>query len=233
VTRRGGDLDVYDSHASAWWDFTDPVFLPLYAMVPARARYLDRHGIHVDNKRALDVGCGGGYVSELLAKRGAKVIAFDLAKGAVRAGKQKLGDKIAWLCASATEIPLKDESVDVVVNTDVLVHLTDPLPCLREMSRVLKPGGVLWFSTINKTALARFVLITLGENILKFVRKGTHDAETFIAPSRMKAHLADVAIELQHVEGVGPIRVDRRLDLVMGRLPTCAVMYQGHGIKHG
>ncbi|MBM4281253.1 MAG: 3-demethylubiquinone-9 3-O-methyltransferase [Deltaproteobacteria bacterium] len=237
-------IDVYDDRAQAWWDFTDPIFEPLHAMVPARAAYLDRHGLAVDGRVVVDVGCGGGYVSGLLAARGARVLGVDLARNALLAGRayhaaEPWATREAFAQASATRLPVADGSVDFVSCTDVLVHVPveagGPRAALAEVARVLKPGGALWFSTINSTWLARFVLITLGEDVLRFVHKGTHDPSTFLSPTTMRALLHDVGLALVAAEGVGPVGPARghrgRITLKMGRLPTTQVMWQGHAIR--
>jgi 2-polyprenyl-6-hydroxyphenyl methylase/3-demethylubiquinone-9 3-methyltransferase len=237
-------VDIYDDRAHAWWDFSDPIFEPLHAMVPARAAYLDRHGIDVHGKVVVDVGVGGGYVSGLLARRGARVVGIDIARNALLAGRahhaqQPWAKNEAFVEASAVRLPVADESVDVASCTDVLVHvppgLGGPAAAIAEMARVLKPGGVLWFSTVNSTWLARFVLITLGEDLLGFVHKGTHEPSTFLSPSTMRRLLDENGLELVAAEGVGPTGLARgaqgRVTLTMGRLPTTQVMWQGHAVK--
>jgi 2-polyprenyl-6-hydroxyphenyl methylase / 3-demethylubiquinone-9 3-methyltransferase len=233
--------DIYDTRASSWWDFSDPIFEPLHAMVPARLAYLDRHGLDVAGRRVLDAGVGGGYVAEALTARGADVVGVDLAGGALRAADGRLRDtgRFQPALASVTALPLRDGSVDVVVSTDVLVHVPDAAggaaAGIAEAARVLRPGGLFWFSTINSTALARFVLITLGEDILRVVHKGTHEPATFIAPERMRALCGAAGLDVVASEGVGPVGLRRghggRPTLRMGRLPTTAVMWQGHAIR--
>lgn len=236
-------VDIYDDHAAAWWNFDNPIFEPLHAMVPARLAYLDRHAIDVSGKRIVDAGCGGGYVAGPLAARGANVIGFDIAPRALRAAREhdahRTLNTLAFAQASALSLPVANSSVDVVVSTDVLVHLPPSLGGARaaivEAARVLRPGGVLWFSTINATALARFVLITLGEDLLRLVHKGTHEPTTFITPGAMTAMCADAGLDVVASEGVGPVGVGRgpsgRFTLRMGHLPTRGVMWQGHAIK--
>ncbi len=233
-------VDIYDDYADAWWNFDNPIFEPLHAMVPARMAYLDRHGIDVADRVVVDVGVGGGYVAEALGKRGARVVGVDIAKGALEAAAARLGrgPHFAPARASALALPLQDGVADIVVSTDVLVHVPPELggakAAIVEAARVLKPGGLLWFSTINQTALARFVLITLGEDLLRFVYRGTHEPSTFISPSAMNAMCDDAGLDVVASEGVGPVglkRGARGLTLRMGRLPTRQVMWQGHARK--
>ena len=229
-------VDIYDDRAAAWWDFSDPIFEPLHALLPARAAYLDASGIDVAGKVVVDVGAGGGYVAGLVASRGASVFAVDVARRAVLAGKaHNTTTSIACAEASALALPLRDESVDVVVCTDVLVHLPralgGPAAAVREAARVLRPGGVFWFSTINDTLLARLVLITLGEDVLRVIHKGTHDPDTFLSPTTMKALLDDVGLDYRGGSGFGPVGVTKKMTLKMGRLPTMQGMWQGHATK--
>lgn len=130
---------------------------------------------------------------------------------------------------------MRDGSVDVAVCTDVLVHLPMAVggaaACIKEVARVLRPGGVLWFSTINDGWWARFVLITLGEDLLGFIHKGTHDPSTFMSPTTMARVLDDNGLRLLGSEGVGPVGVSLKGELKMGRLPSRAGMWQGHAVK--
>jgi len=232
-------IDIYDDRAQAWWDFSDPIFEPLHAMVPARLAYLDKHGLDVRDKLVVDAGVGGGYVAQALAARGGRVVGVDLAARAIAAAWQAVPSGFAGAVASATALPIADASVDVVVSTDVLVHIPPDAggarAAIAEAARVLRPGGVLYFSTINSTALARLVLITLGEDVLRFVHKGTHEPSTFISPSVMETLCHESGMDVVASEGVGPVGLRRghggRVTLKMGKLPTRAVMWQGHAIK--
>jgi 2-polyprenyl-6-hydroxyphenyl methylase/3-demethylubiquinone-9 3-methyltransferase len=241
--RQTNVVDIYDSHAASWWNFDNPIFEPLHAMVPARLTYLERHGIDVAGKLVVDAGCGGGYVAGPLAARGARVVGLDIAPRALAAARDHDEHRplhnLAFAQASALALPIASNSVDVVVSTDVLVHLPTTLggarAAMAEAARVLRPGGVLWFSTISATALARFVLITLGEDLLQLVHKGTHEPSTFITPAAMTAMCNEVGLSLVASEGVGPVGIGRgpsgRFTLRMGHLPTRGVMWQGHAIK--
>ena len=246
-------IDIYDDRASSWWDERDPFFKPLLAMVPARESYLDRHNIEVAGKVVVDVGAGGGYVTELLQKRGALTVGVDLARQALLAGlahnraraelsdaelavaEERRGGASSFVQASALRLPLRDGSVDVAVCTDVLVHVPAAVggaaACVTEMARVLRPGGVLWFSTINDGWWARLVLITLAEDLLGFIHKGTHDPSTFLSPGKMARILDDNGLDLRASEGVGPVGLTLKGGLKMGRLPSRAGMWQGHAVK--
>jgi 2-polyprenyl-6-hydroxyphenyl methylase / 3-demethylubiquinone-9 3-methyltransferase len=237
--KKTNDAAIYDERAHAWWDFSDPVFEPLHAMLPARQAYLRRHGIEVAGKRVLDVGAGGGYVALMLAAGGAAVVAVDAARQALLAGVEQQralppsSGSVAFVQAGAELLPVRPASVDLVVCTDVLVHLPDPRTAIAAMAVALRPGGVFWFSTINSTWVSRFVMITLGEDLLRFVHRGTHDPATFISPARMRGWLEDAGLQWQAAEGMGPVGLTQRLRLRMGRLPTLLAMWQGHATKAG
>jgi len=228
------DLTIYDKRCDAWWDHDDPIFSPLHAMTPAKLAYVHRQDGSWQGLRVADVGCGGGYLSEQLAQQGARVIGIDVAEGAIRAASieaRKSGLEIHYVQANADALPLADASVERVICTDVLVHVPDPAPVVREIGRVLKPGGKCFFSTINRSWFARFVMITLAEDLLKIVHRGTHDPDKFIRPEKIKTLLKEAGMELIHTEGLGPIGFQRPLSLVFGRIPFKSVMYQGVAVK--
>ena len=107
----------------------------------------------------------------------------------------------------------------------MLPHIVDKKPVLDELARLVKPGGQLFVATMNRTSLAKFILITLGEDILGVVTRGTHDAATFITPAELARELQSRGLTQTHVEGVGPAGLNGR-GFVFGKVPTQAVMYQ-------
>jgi 2-polyprenyl-6-hydroxyphenyl methylase/3-demethylubiquinone-9 3-methyltransferase len=226
------DLSIYDT-VSPWWDPVDPLFAPLRALAPARMAYLRRAGLTVAGRRVLDVGCGGGFMSEPLAAAGGEVIGVDIAPGALEAAAARLASRgltADLRLGEGAALPVEGGSVDLVVCTDVLVHVPDPAAVIREIGRVLRPGGALLVSTISRTWLARLVMITLGEDLLGLVHRGTHDPEKFIRPAELSGWLSEAGLTLAGLEGVGPVGLDRRGRLRFGRHPTLAVMVQGHAL---
>lgn len=232
---RINDVAIYDERASAWWDDADPVFLPLRAMARPRLSFLERQGIAFDRKRVADVGAGGGFVSLELAARGAQVVAIDLAPRALDAAvleatKRKLS--LSPIAASAEALPLASGSFELIVCTDVLVHVPHPQRAFDELARLCAPGGQVYVATMNRTWLAKFVLLTLGEDILGIVARGTHDPKTFIRPSELESELGRRGLRMIACEGVGPVGVGRR-GLTFGRSPTKAVMYHALFTRDG
>lgn len=229
------DVAIYDERADAWWDDGDPTFTPLRAMVPPRLSFLQRHGVTLEGRRVLDVGAGGGFLTVELAQRGALVTALDLAPRALKAAHAEAARRalpMSALAASAEQVPLKDAAFDLVVCTDVLPHIVDKAPVLDELARLVRPGGQLFVATMNRTRLARFILITLAEDILGIVTRGTHEAATFITPEELARELGARGLTQIDVEGVGPAGFNKK-GLVFGRVPTQAVMYQSLFQKGG
>lgn len=226
------DLDVYDD-VDRWWRFdVDATFRPLHETVRARAAYFDRHGLSFSGARVLDVGSGGGYVAEEAARRGGVVLALDRAPRALVAARgHATGLPIAHAVADAAALPVGDASFDRAILADVLVLVDDPAAVLAEVARALAPGGVLYLSTVSDTALARLVLVVLGERVLRVLRPGTHDPARFHRPAALRAMLDACGLDLVHVEGMGPAGFSASAGLTMGRWPTTAVMYQGHAVR--
>jgi 2-polyprenyl-6-hydroxyphenyl methylase/3-demethylubiquinone-9 3-methyltransferase len=222
------DVAMYDERADAWWNDADPTFAPLKAMAQPRLSFFQRHAIALAGKHVLDVGAGGGFLSVEMAQRGAHVTALDLAPRALRAARAEASRRaltLAAVAASAEAMPLRDGAFDLVVCTDVLPHIIDKKAVLDELARLVKPGGQLFVATMNRTSLARFVLITLGEDILGVVARGTHDAATFITPAELAREMSARGLTQLHVEGVGPAGLNGK-GFVFGKVPTQAVMYQ-------
>jgi 2-polyprenyl-6-hydroxyphenyl methylase/3-demethylubiquinone-9 3-methyltransferase len=179
----------------------------------------------------LDLGCGGGFMSEELASRGASVIGVDVSRGAIAIATRHAAGRglpIRYLVASGEDLPLPSRSVDCVVCVDVLEHVRSLDHVLDEIRRVLRPGGIFLFDTINRTPLARFVIVFCGERILRLLPRGTHDPAGFIAPAELDAKLAERGFTDRVFEGLGPSGIDRRFDITFGPLPSQQIMYMGH-----
>ncbi len=229
------DLSIYDT-VGPWWDDDDGLFAPLRALAPARMAYLERAGLDVAGRTVLDVGCGGGFMAAPLAEAGGAVIGVDIAAGAIEAAAARLesrGLRGDFRQGEGAALPVEADSIDLAICTDVLVHVPDPRLVILEISRVLRPGGVLLVSTINRTWLAELVMITLGEDLLGLVHRGTHDPAKFIRPAELSGWLSESGMVLAGLEGVGPVGIDRRGRLRFGRHPVQSVMVQGHAVLGG
>jgi ubiquinone biosynthesis O-methyltransferase len=224
------DLAIYDTDADHWWDGSRRWLRALQNIVPARLAHFDTiagwRGAAV-----LDIGCGGGFMAEAMAKRGARVTGIDPAAKAIAAARAHAagqGLAIRYETASGEALPLADASMDVAVCVDVLEHVEDVGRVLDEIRRVLKPGGLFCFDTINRNPLATLVVVVFGERILRLVPMGTHDPAKFIRPRELASMLAARGFSGCAFHGMGPVGVNRRLDPVFGRLPVLTIMYMGH-----
>jgi 2-polyprenyl-6-hydroxyphenyl methylase/3-demethylubiquinone-9 3-methyltransferase len=159
------------------------------------------------------------------------VIGIDPIAAAVEAAKAHAAEEglgIDYRVGGGEAIPLADRSVDCVVCVDVLEHVADLDRVLDEIARVLKPGGLFLFDTINRTMLAAFVIVHVGESVLGLLPRGTHDPAKFIKPSELSAKLVARGLSVGQIIGLGPRGLDRRLDFTFGRLPSVRIMYAGH-----
>lgn len=227
------NLDIYDDVAAQWWSDDIRWVRTLKNMVPARLRYFDDL-IDWQGKAILDLGCAGGFMSEAIADRGAQVTGIDPATDAIAAAKAHAqGRGIIYDVGVGEALPYQDDQFDAVVCVDVLEHVQDLNKVLAEVFRVLKPGGIFLFDTINRNPLARLATITIAEDILRLLPKGTHDPEMFIKPAELKAALKLAGLVPRSLTGLGPRGVNKRFDLTFGQLPLKTVIYMGSATKDG
>ncbi|SEM90751.1 3-demethylubiquinone-9 3-methyltransferase [Loktanella fryxellensis] len=229
------DLTIYDSFADRWWSDEIRWVRTLKNLVPGRLRWFDRH-IDWQGKDVLDLGCAGGFMAEALAQRGARVTGIDPAADAIRAARDHaaLGDlAIAYDVGVGEALPYGDAQFDAVVCVDVLEHVADLDRVLAEVTRTLRPGGLFLFDTINRNPVARLATITLAEDILRLLPRGTHDPAMFIKPRELRRAMEGVGLVPGPVTGLGPRGIDRRGDLTFGPLPLTAVLYMGTARKPG
>ena len=226
---RRNDLAIYDAAAARWWSDPPRWVRALRNLVPARLAWFDRF-VAWPGRRVLDLGCAGGFMAEALDQRGAIVTGIDPARAAVTAAHAHAaqhGRAIAYAVARGEALPFASASVDVVVCVDVLEHVDDLGRVLAETARVLRPDGLLLFDTINRNLLARLVTITLAEDILRLLPRGTHDPARFIRPSELRAALRAAGLTPGPFTGLGPRGLDRHGDITFGRLPGSAILYMG------
>ncbi|SFK81143.1 3-demethylubiquinone-9 3-methyltransferase [Loktanella salsilacus] len=227
------DLTIYDKVADRWWSDGIRWVRTLKNLVPGRLKWFDRH-IDWQGKDVLDLGCAGGFMAEALAERGAHVTGIDPASDAIdaahdhaRAGKLR----IAYDVGVGEALPYDDASFDAVVCVDVLEHVADLHRVLSEIARTMRPGGLLLFDTINRNPMARLASITIAEDMLRLLPRGTHDPAMFIKPKELRAAFQGVGLVPGPITGLGPRGFNRRLDLTFGPLPSTAVLYMGVACK--
>lgn len=225
------ELDKFGALANRWWDPQGPQ-RPLHELNPARLGYVAGR-VSLAGARVLDVGCGGGLLSEAMAASGARVTALDLAPELIEVARLHLlesGLDVDYRLQSVES--LADEapaSFDAITCMEMLEHVPDPGSVLRACARLLKPGGVLLLSTLNRTPAAFALAIVGAEYIARLLPRGTHDYKQFIKPSELGAWLRAADLQLQDVSGLAydPLR---RKAWVGG--PT-AVNYLASAVKPG
>lgn len=223
------DLTIYDRVADRWWSDDIRWVRTLKNLVPGRLGWFDGH-IDWAGKDVLDLGCAGGFMAEAMARRGAVVTGIDPAAEAIaaaRAHARASGLRIGYDVGVGEALPYADAAFDAVVCVDVLEHVADLHRVLAEVARVLRPGGVFLFDTINRNLLARLAVVTVAEDILRLLPRGTHDPALFIRPAELRAGLTGAGLVPGPITGLGPRGVNRRLDLTFGRLPLTAILYMG------
>ena len=227
------DLTIYDRVADSWWSDDIRWVRTLKNLVPGRLKWFDQQ-IDWQGRDVLDLGCAGGFMAEALAARGANVTGIDPAMGAIaaaRAHARAQGLRIGYDVGWGEALPYADASFDAVVCVDVLEHVADLSLVLAEVARTLRPGGLFLFDTINRNPLARLATITVAEDLLRLLPRGTHDPAMFIKPVELRAAMQGAGLVPGTFTGLGPRGINRRLDLTFGPLPLTAILYMGTARK--
>lgn len=185
------DLTIYDKVAERWWSDDIRWVRTLKNLVPGRLKWFDRH-IDWTGKAVLDLGCAGGFMAEAMAARGADVTGIDPAAEAIEAARHHAASgklNIRYDVGVGEALPYADASFDAVVCVDVLEHVADLGKVLSEVARVLRPGGIFLFDTINRNPIARLatITITIAEDLLRLLPHGTHDPAMFIKPAELRS----------------------------------------------
>ncbi|MFK7869322.1 MAG: bifunctional 2-polyprenyl-6-hydroxyphenol methylase/3-demethylubiquinol 3-O-methyltransferase UbiG [Roseobacter sp.] len=223
------NLEIYDEVAAEWWSDEVRWVRTLKNLVPGRLSWFDRQ-IDWAGKEVLDLGCAGGFMAEALAAKGAKVTGIDPAAGAIEAARahaKQEGLDIRYDVGVGEDLPYESQSFDAVVCVDVLEHVADLAKVAAEVERVLRPGGLFLFDTINRNPLAKLATITVAEDVLGLLPKGTHDPALFIKPSELRHTLSAAGLVPGAFTGLGPRGINRRGDITFGRLPLTAILYMG------
>ena len=198
------ELDKFSQLAHRWWD-PNSEFKPLHDINPLRLAWIDSHA-GISGKTILDVGCGGGILSESMTQRGATVTGIDLSDKALGVAKLHLlesGNKVDYQKSSAEEFADRAPGCyDVVTCMEMLEHVPNPASIVSACSVLVKPGGHVFFSTINRNAKAYLLAVVGAEYILKMLPKGTHDYAKFIKPSELSRWAKSALLEPDELIGM-------------------------------
>lgn len=200
------EIEKFSQLADKWWD-AEGEFKPLHDINPLRLDYIDSHA-PLAGKTVLDVGCGGGILSESMAKRGAaSVLGADMAEKSLQTAQvhtQQQGvDNLAYRCISVEDLAAEmPQSFDVVTCMEMLEHVPNPESVIRACAKLAKPGGTVFFSTINRNAKSYLHAIIGAEYVLDLVPKGTHDWQKFITPAEMARMARHAGLDVAHTQGM-------------------------------
>lgn len=198
------ELDKFGELAHRWWD-PNSEFKPLHDINPLRLDWID-NAVGLRGKRVVDVGCGGGLLSEGMAVRGANVTGIDLSEKALGVARLHLlesGQKVDYRKVAAEQLAAEiPAAFDIVTCLEMLEHVPDPASIVASCARLVKPGGRVFFSTINRNPKAYLFAVIGAEYVLQMLPKGTHDFARFIKPSELARWCKQSGLEPDEVVGM-------------------------------
>ena len=198
------ELQKFGELAHKWWD-KNSEFKPLHELNPLRLNWIDGFA-NLKGKRVLDVGCGGGILSESMFFKGADVVGIDLGEKALSVAKLhqlESGAKVDYQYIAVEQLATRQpESFDVVTCMEMLEHVPDPISIVAACARLVKPGGSVFFSTINRNAKAYLYAVIGAEYVLNLLPKGTHDYAKFIKPSELSTWARNADLNVNTLRGM-------------------------------
>lgn len=209
------EIRKFEALAARWWD-TESEFKPLHEINPLRMSYISRK-INPAGKKVLDIGCGGGILAEAMAHHGANVTAIDMADASLSVARlHQLESKleIDYQKSSAEQFAeTHSEEFDIVSCLEMLEHVPEPAKVIQACHDLVKPGGTVFFSTINRNPKSYLFAILGAEYVLNLLPRGTHDYARFIKPSELAAWSRDSKLDLQDQIGMAYNPLTRKYSL--------------------
>lgn len=254
------DNDVYDREGEGWWDEDNPLNILHGSLTPGRFSYFrlvleDRLGLDPLDLHALDIGCGGGFLSEEFARLGCRVVGVDPSVVSIETARRHAtttGLDVEYRVGFGERLPVADSEFDLAYCCDVLEHVSDLEAVIHETARALRPGGIFLFDTINRTLVSKLLVIKVSQQWrwTRLIDTAVHDWDMFIKPDDLTDVLRRAGLQVGEVVGLGPrsskprvllnfVRANRgrisygelsrRLDA--GQVTSLGVSYMGYATK--
>lgn len=225
-----GEIAKFNALAERWWD-PNSEFRPLHDINPLRLNYIDER-LGLPGKRVIDIGCGGGLLSEGMARRGATVTGIDLGEAPLAVARlhaDKSGVEVEYLQVLAEEIAeQRAGEYDAVTCLEMLEHVPDPASVIRACAKLVKPGGQVFFNTINRNPKAFLFAIVGAEYVLRLLPRGTHEYAKLIRPSELAGWSRDAGLDVRDTTGMtyNPVTQVYKLNR------DVSVNYLMHAVRH-
>ncbi|WP_261815344.1 bifunctional 2-polyprenyl-6-hydroxyphenol methylase/3-demethylubiquinol 3-O-methyltransferase UbiG [Vibrio gallicus] len=200
------EIKKFEDLASRWWD-KHGEFKPLHQINPLRLQYVQDNAQGIFGKTILDVGCGGGILAESMALEGAKVTGLDMGKEPLEVARLhalESGADVKYIRTTVEEHAHQNpESYDVVTCMEMIEHVPDPMSVIASCAALVKPGGHVFFSTLNRNPKSYLFAIVGAEKILRLLPEGTHDYDKFLKPSELIKFIDNTTLQEQGITGIG------------------------------
>lgn len=209
------EVNKFEAVASRWWD-PHSEFKPLHEINPLRMEYVERRA-GIKGRRIADVGCGGGILAEGMAARGGDVLGIDAGGAPISVARLHALEsniRVEYRQCTAEQLAAEQsESFEIVTCMEMLEHVPDPASVVRACARLVKPGGHVFFSTLNRTPKSYLFAVLGAEYVLQMLPKGTHDFRKFIRPAELEAWARQAGLNFQNISGMSYNPLTRQYNL--------------------